>query len=183
MRSFEKLSGVYSSLHNHTNDEHHVSPPDNLKLGGRGVGPRRTRLVVRVNIRPDTCLVGGDAAGCGTGDKGDYGMMIYGLQTCALCQKARRALEAEGLDVSFRDVRAEPLSEAELSVLIEEFGDRLVDRKSNDYRGLNDWLKNSEADAQIAAQPKVMARPVIRHRDQFFLGWDEAVRHALLASS
>lgn len=110
-------------------------------------------------------------------------MMIYGLQTCAICQKARRALEAEGLDISFRDVRAEPLSEAELSVLIEEFGDRLVDRKSNDYRALNDWLKNSEAEAQIAAQPKVMARPVIRYRDRFYLGWDKTVQKALLGGS
>lgn len=110
-------------------------------------------------------------------------MMIYGLQTCAICQKARRALEAEGQDISFRDIRAEPLSEAELSVLIEEFGDRLVDRKSNDYRALNDWLKNSEAEAQIAAQPKVMARPIIQYRDRFYLGWDETVQKALLAGS
>lgn len=108
-------------------------------------------------------------------------MVIYGLQTCAMCQKARKALEARGVDVSFRDVRAEPLSEAELSTLIDEFGDRLVDRKSNDYRALNDWLKNSEAEAQIAAQPKVMARPVIRDGDKFFLGWDERVQAALLA--
>ena len=107
-------------------------------------------------------------------------MMIYGLQTCAICQKAHKALEAKGMDVSFRDVRAEPLSEAELSELIEEFGDRLVDRKSNDYRALNNWLKNSEAEAQIAAQPKVMARPVIRDGDKFFLGWDETVQEALL---
>jgi arsenate reductase-like glutaredoxin family protein len=52
--------------------------------------------------------------------------------------------------------------------------------QSNDYRALNDWLKNSEADAQIAAQPKVMARPVIRDQDTFYLGWDEAVQNALL---
>lgn len=109
-------------------------------------------------------------------------MMIYGLNTCAICQKARRALQAEGLDVSFRDVRAEPLSEAELSVLIAEFGDRLVDRKSKDYRALNGWLKNSEAEAQISAQPKVMVRPVIRDRDKFYLGWDEAVQEALIPS-
>lgn len=107
-------------------------------------------------------------------------MMIYGLSTCAICQKARRALQAEGMDVSFRDVRAEPLSEAELAALVAEFGDRLVDRKSNDYRALNDWLKNSEAEAQISAQPKVMVRPVIRDRDKFYLGWDEAVQEALL---
>ncbi len=108
-------------------------------------------------------------------------MMIYGLSTCAICQKARKALEAEGRVVCFRDVRADPLSKAELADLITEFGDRLVDRKSNDYRALNDWLKNSEAEAQISAQPKVMARPVIRDQDAFYLGWGEAVQKALLA--
>ncbi len=107
-------------------------------------------------------------------------MIIYGLNTCAICQKARKALEAEGKDVIFRDVRAEPLDEAELAELIAEFGDRLVDRTSNDYRALNNWLKNSEAEAQVSARPKVMARPVIRDRDMFYLGWDEAVQRALL---
>lgn len=108
-------------------------------------------------------------------------MIIYGLNTCAICQRARKALEADGKDVIFRDVRAEPLSEAELTELIAEFGDRLVDRKSHDYRGLNDWLKNSEAEAQISAQPKVMARPVIRDQDMLYLGWDETVQKALLS--
>jgi arsenate reductase-like glutaredoxin family protein len=89
-------------------------------------------------------------------------------------------LEAAGKEVSFRDVRAEPLTEAELTDLITEFGDRLVDRKSNDYRALNTWLKNSEAEAQISAQPKVMARPVIRDGETFYLGWDQTVQDALL---
>lgn len=110
-------------------------------------------------------------------------MLIYGLNTCTVCKKASKALEAEGIDVSFRDVRADPLSEAELDALIAEFGDRLVDRTTNDYRGLNDWLKNSEAEAQIAAHPKVMARPVIRHGDAWYLGWDEAVQTALLGGA
>jgi len=107
-------------------------------------------------------------------------MIIYGLSTCSICQKARKALEAECKDVSFRDVRADPLTETELDVLIAQFGDRLVDQKSNDYRALNNWLKNSEAEAQISAQPKVMARPVIHHGDQYYLGWDDAVQAALL---
>ena len=107
-------------------------------------------------------------------------MIIYGLRTCAVCQSCFKALEAGGKEVSFRDVRAEPLSEEELADLIVEFGDRLVDRTSNDYRALNDWLKNSEAEAQISAQPKVMTRPVIRDDNLFYLGWDEAVQKALL---
>lgn len=107
-------------------------------------------------------------------------MIIYGLSTCSLCQKALKALEADGKDVQFRDVRAEPLSEAELAELIAEFGDRLVNRSTNDYRGLSAWLKESEADAQISAKPKVMARPVIRDQNSYYLGWDEAVQQALL---
>lgn len=107
-------------------------------------------------------------------------MIIYGLSTCSDCQKARKALEAVCKDVTFRDVRADPLNEEELETLIAEFGDRLVDRKSNDYRGLNEWLKNSEAEAQIAAQPKVMARPVLHDGDNWYLGWDEAVQKAVL---
>ncbi len=113
--------------------------------------------------------------------KGYCDMILYGLSTCAICQKAKKALEAAGKEVIFRDVRAEPLTESELSELIIEFGDRLVDRSTNDYRALNDWLKNSEAEAQIAAKPKVMARPVIRDQDAFYLGWDEAVQNVLLA--
>ena len=108
-------------------------------------------------------------------------MKIYGLSTCSVCQKARKALEAAGKNINFRDIRADPLSEAELAALIVEFGDRLVDRKSNDYRALNDWLKNSEAEAQISAKPKVMARPVIQDQDTYYLGWDDAVQSALLA--
>lgn len=107
-------------------------------------------------------------------------MIIYGLSTCAICTKARKALEDVRRDVEFRDIRADPLSEEELATLITEFGDRLVDRTSNDYRALNDWLKNSEADAQIAAKPKVMMRPVIHDGDTYYLGWDTDVQKALL---
>jgi arsenate reductase len=107
-------------------------------------------------------------------------MIIYGLSTCAQCQKARKALEAQQRDVTFRDIRAEPLSAVEMEALIVEFGDRLVDTSTNDYRALNDWLKNSEAEAQIAAQPKVMARPVIFDGTSYHLGWNDAVQAALL---
>ena len=108
-------------------------------------------------------------------------MILYGLPTCATCTKARKALADAGRDVTFRDIRAEPLSEAELAGLIAEFGDRLVDRTSNDWRSLSDWLKNSEAEDQIAAKPVLMKRPVIRDGEAFYLGWEDDVQAAVLA--
>jgi len=108
-------------------------------------------------------------------------MIIYGLSTCSACQKAQKALEAAGSTITFRDVRAEPLTEVELEDLLIEFGDRLVDRTTNDYRALSAWLRNSEADSQISSKPKVMARPVIQDGDRYYLGWTDEVQQALLA--
>lgn len=107
-------------------------------------------------------------------------MILYGIPTCDTCKKALKALEAAGHSVSFRDIRKEPLSEAEIARLVTEFGDRLINKTSTTYRGFNDFLKASEAEAQIAAQPTVMKRPVIEAEGRLYLGWDDAVQAALL---
>lgn len=99
-------------------------------------------------------------------------MILYGLSTCDTCKKALKALAAAGKDVTFRDVRAEPLSEAEIATIVAEFGDRAVNKQSTTYRSFSAFLRESEAEAQIAAQPTVMKRPVIRDRDAWYLGWD-----------
>lgn len=107
-------------------------------------------------------------------------MILYGISTCDTCKKALKALQAAERDVSFRDIRAEPLSEAEIDTIVTEFGDRAINKQSTTYRGFSDFLKASEPEAQIAAQPAVMKRPVIEADGKFYLGWDDAVQAALL---
>ena len=105
---------------------------------------------------------------------------LYGIPTCDSCRAAIKALKAAGRDVAFRDVRAEPLSEEEWAELLAEFGDALVNRRSPSYRGLSPFLREAEAEAQLAAQPTLMKRPVIRSGDRLFLGWGPEVQAALL---
>jgi arsenate reductase-like glutaredoxin family protein len=107
-------------------------------------------------------------------------MILYGIPTCDTCKKAIKALEGAGHSVSFRDVRTAPLSEAEWATLLAEFGDALVNRKSTTWRSLSDYLRESEADVQLAAQPTLMKRPVIHADGAWYLGWDEGVQAALL---
>lgn len=107
-------------------------------------------------------------------------MILYGIPTCDTCKKAQKALEAAGHAVQFRDVRREPLSAAEIDRLVGEFGDRIINKQSTSYRAFNDFLKASDPEAQIAAQPTVMKRPVIEAGDKIYLGWDDAVQAALL---
>ena len=107
-------------------------------------------------------------------------MILYGIPTCDSCKKALQALEAAGHDVRFRDVRAAPLSEDEIALIVREFGDRVINKQSTTYRSFSDFLKMSEPEAQIAAQPTVMKRPVIHAGDAWYLGWDDEVQSRLL---
>ncbi len=108
-------------------------------------------------------------------------MILYGLSTCDTTKKALKALQKAGKDVAFRDVRAQPLSRAEIGAIITEFGDRAVNKQSTTYRGFSDFLRESEADAQIAAQPTVMKRPIIQDGATWYLGWDDAIEAKVTA--
>ncbi len=107
-------------------------------------------------------------------------LTLYGIPTCDTCKKAIKAPENAGKTVTFRDVRADPLSDQEWADLIAEFGTNLVNTRSTTYRGLSDWMKHSEADAQLTQHPTLMKRPVIRHDDILYLGWDEVTQSALM---
>jgi arsenate reductase-like glutaredoxin family protein len=98
-------------------------------------------------------------------------MILYGLPTCSLCKVAQKALEAAGHKVTFRDIRMDPLSDAERDLLIAEFGSRIIDRTTPVWRGLTVWLREAEADAQLASKPALMVRPVIQDGSIFTLGW------------
>ena len=77
-------------------------------------------------------------------------MILYGIPTCDICKKALKAIEAAGKPVTFRDVRAQPLTAAEIAAIVTEFGDRVINKQSTTYRSFSDFLRMSEPEAQIA---------------------------------
>ena len=108
-------------------------------------------------------------------------MILYGISTCDTCKKAIKALQAAGKDVEFRDIRANPLTAAEIDMIVGEFGDRVINKQSTTYRAVGDFLRVSDPEAQIAAQPAVMKRPVIQDGNAWYLGWDDATQAKLTA--
>lgn len=106
-------------------------------------------------------------------------MIVYGISTCDTCKKALKALDRAGVEHTFRDIRATPLTRDEIDRIIAEFGDRAINKQSTTYRSFSDFLRESEADAQIAAQPTVMKRPVIQSDKGWFLGWDDTIEAAV----
>ena len=108
-------------------------------------------------------------------------MIVYGISTCDTTKAALKALQKAGKQASFRDIRAEPLTVAEIDAIVTEFGDRAVNKQSTTYRSFGPFLRESEPEAQIAAQPTVMKRPIIKDGTIWHIGWDDATAAALTA--
>lgn len=103
-------------------------------------------------------------------------MILYGLPTCPDCSRAIKTLTAAGRAVVFRDVRAEPLTEAERNMLLREFGSTLIDRNTPTFRGLSIFVKEAEADVQLIHNPTLMVRPILQEGDLLTKGWDAKVQ-------
>lgn len=90
---------------------------------------------------------------------------VYGIKTCDTCRKAVKSLGAE-----LRDVRVDPLSEAEIARFVGAFGAALVNTRSTSWRGLEEAERGLDPSALIAVHPTVMKRPVIERDGQLYLG-------------
>jgi arsenate reductase-like glutaredoxin family protein len=93
-------------------------------------------------------------------------MEIWGLPTCDSCRKARAAHPG----ARFRDIRAEPLSAAEIAELLAAVGDKAVNRASTTWRALDEAERARPAAELLARHPALMKRPVIRQDGKLSLG-------------
>ncbi|MEL7216581.1 MAG: ArsC/Spx/MgsR family protein, partial [Pseudomonadota bacterium] len=109
-------------------------------------------------------------------------MTLHGLKTCDTCRKALKALEAAGSPVTFRDVRAGPVTAGELAAWHAAFGAALINTRSTTWRGL-DAAQRARAEGDVAAllveHPTLIKRPVIEADGQLYLGWTKATQAAL----
>ncbi len=103
-------------------------------------------------------------------------MIVYGISTCDTVRKARKALEAAGRDVEFRDVRAEPLTGGEIAEFEAAFGDKIVNRASTTWRNLSEGEREKPVADLLSEHPALMKRPVIREGDKLTLGWAKATQ-------
>jgi arsenate reductase-like glutaredoxin family protein len=106
-------------------------------------------------------------------------MIVYGIATCDTTKAALKALQKAGKDPVFRDIRANPLTAAEIDAIVSTFGAKSINKQSTTYRSFSPFLRESEPGAQIAAQPTVMKRPMVQDGPTWHIGWDAKTEAAL----
>ncbi|MER5170623.1 arsenate reductase family protein [Thioclava kandeliae] len=98
-------------------------------------------------------------------------MDLYGIKTCDTCRKARKALEQAGKEVAFHDIRETPLSQDQLEAFYAAFGDKLLNKSSTTWRGLDEDARSGPVLDLLAEHPTLMKRPVIVANGAMTLGW------------
>lgn len=93
-------------------------------------------------------------------------LQLYGIRSCDSCRRARKWLEAQGIDYVYHDIRLEELDVARLREWQQRVGwEELLNRRSLTWRKIprfdRDNLDAEAAVQLIRAYPTVMKRPVL----------------------
>lgn len=112
--------------------------------------------------------------------------VIYGLKNCDTCRKARKWADAEGIEHSFHDVRADGLSDALLGSWLGSVDwEVLLNRRGTTWRGLSDAEKTNvtaeSARALMLQHPALIKRPVIQGGNGVTVGFSDDAKANLKA--
>jgi arsenate reductase (glutaredoxin) len=111
-------------------------------------------------------------------------LTVYGLKNCDTCRKARKWLDSKGIEHSFRDVRADGVSEKDVARWAKAAGvDALLNRRGTTWRGLPAAAQaradNGAAVALMVAHPALIKRPVFEAGSEIIVGFGPAEQKAL----
>ena len=106
--------------------------------------------------------------------------VVYGIKNCDTVRKARRWLEAQGVDYEFHDLRADGLSQTKLKSWIKAVDwEVLLNRRGTTWRKLpedkREDMSGTRAIRLMFEYPTLIKRPVIEHGKHLLVGFDEDV--------
>ncbi|WP_067736948.1 arsenate reductase [Novosphingobium naphthalenivorans] len=110
---------------------------------------------------------------------------FYGIPNCDTVKKARKWLEAKGLDYTFHDYKKEGADPAKLESWIAAAGwEKVLNRAGTTFRKLPEedkaGLDAAKAVAIMQASPSTIKRPVVEYPGGLLVGFKQAEWEAAL---
>ncbi len=104
---------------------------------------------------------------------------MYGIPNCDTIKKARKWLDAHGVEFEFHDYKKAGVPETDLKKWSKQVGwEVLLNRRGTTWRKLDDKTKDSINEAAaiklMLAQPSIIKRPVLVAGKTVLVGFDEA---------
>lgn len=104
---------------------------------------------------------------------------LYGIPNCETVKKARRFLEANGVEYAFHDFRKQGVDVRKLQGWVEAFGwEKVLNRAGMTWRRMDEAEKETVRDAAGAMRvmrekPSIIKRPVLEAAGKTLLGFRE----------
>lgn len=104
---------------------------------------------------------------------------FYGIPNCDTVKKARKWLDANGLDYEFHDYKKEGAEAGKVASWIADKGvDVVLNKRGTTFRKLSDTEKAEAADsnktvALLVQHPSMIKRPVVEHANGILVGFKE----------
>lgn len=104
--------------------------------------------------------------------------VLYGIPNCDTVKKARKWLDAQGVDYRFHDYKKAGADPAKLATWLDAAGvDTVLNRRGTTFRKLSDSDK-ADIDAAKAARllednPSMIKRPIVEHEGGLLVGFKE----------
>lgn len=112
-------------------------------------------------------------------------LTVYGIRACDSCRRALKWLRDSGIEHRFHDLRADGLDRQRLRAWLDSpWADALINRRSTTWRGLSASERAASGAALldlVLAHPTLIKRPVFEAGGLLGVGFDDAVRAAILA--
>ncbi|MCJ2178353.1 arsenate reductase [Novosphingobium album (ex Hu et al. 2023)] len=111
---------------------------------------------------------------------------FYGIPNCDTVKKARKWLEAQGIDYTFHDYKKEGADPARLESWVAAAGwEKVLNRAGTTFRKLPEedkaGLDAAKAVTVMQAHPSTIKRPVVEYPGGLLVGFKEAEWEAALA--
>jgi len=103
---------------------------------------------------------------------------LYGIPNCDTVTKARKWLEAKGIDYAFHDYKRQGADSRKIAGWVKQAGWEVVlNRRGTTFRKLPDadkeGLDAAKAVKVMAANPSCIKRPVVEHPGGLLVGFNE----------
>ncbi|EEX91677.1 hypothetical protein VIOR3934_10405 [Vibrio orientalis CIP 102891 = ATCC 33934] len=101
---------------------------------------------------------------------------MYGIPNCDTIKKAKKWLEAEGVEYSFHDYRKQGIDKALVETFCQQLGwENVLNKRGTTYRQLTQEQKDSLNEANaielLVEQPAMIKRPILVSGDSYHLGF------------
>lgn len=103
---------------------------------------------------------------------------LFGIKNCDTVKKARRWLDAEGIDYQFHDFRGDGITSEQVISWISAIGiEKLINKRSTTWKTLSDEQKEALDDdtalTLILEHPTLIKRPLLALGAHFHVGFSE----------